>query len=128
MFQDEDDYCDDLPTTIDNKYKKPRSSVSSEAFGVYNKKSDFKAQVIPKSEETKQKINDRLAMAFMFSALDPKEKQIVVDAMSERKAVAGDVIIKQGEEGDALYVVESGTLSCFKLFAGKTEQTFLKKY
>jgi cAMP-dependent protein kinase regulator len=60
-------------------------------------------------------------MAFMFSALDSKEKAIVVDAMSEKKAVPGDVIIKQGDEGDALYVVESGTLSCFKLFAGKTE-------
>jgi cAMP-dependent protein kinase regulator len=64
----------------------------------------------------------------MFSALDLKEKQIVIDAMSEKRARPGDVIIKQGDEGDALYVVESGTLSCFKLFPGKSEQTFLKKY
>jgi cAMP-dependent protein kinase regulator len=41
--------------------------------------------------------------------------------MSERKASPGDVIIKQGDEGDVLYVVETGTLSCFKLFPGKTE-------
>ena len=27
-----------------------------------------------------------------------------------------------------LYVVESGELSCFKLFPGKSEETFLKKY
>lgn len=70
----------------------------------------------------------RLGQAFMFSALDEKEKQIVVDAMEERKAQAGDHIITQGEEGDYLYVVEVGTLSCFKLFPGNKEETFLKKY
>lgn len=57
----------------------------------------------------------------MFSALDPKEKDIVLGAMDERRAVKGDYIIKQGEEGDNLYVIETGTLSCFKLFPGKTE-------
>lgn len=64
----------------------------------------------------------------MFSALDEKEKTIVLDAMEERKASPGEPIIKQGEEGDNLYVVESGRLSCFKLFPGKSEPTFLKHY
>jgi cAMP-dependent protein kinase regulator len=64
----------------------------------------------------------------MFSALDDKEKDIVIDAMNERKAVLGDYIIKQGEDGDNLYVVESGKLKCEKLFAGNTEPTFLKHY
>ncbi len=32
---------DDLPEKLDNKYKKPRASVSSEAFGAWNKKGDF---------------------------------------------------------------------------------------
>ena len=27
-----------------------------------------------------------------------------------------------------MYVVETGTLSCYKLFSGKTDQTFLKTY
>jgi cAMP-dependent protein kinase regulator len=102
--------------------------VSAEAFGIHNKKGDFKASVIAKSEDTKKKIVARLNMAFMFSALDEKEKQIVVDAMGEKKAKPGEYIIKQGEEGDNLYVVESGTLSCSKLFAGKAEPTFLKKF
>lgn len=64
----------------------------------------------------------------MFSALDEKERRIVVDAMEERRAVAGEAIITQGEEGDNLYVVENGVLSCFKLFPGNTEETYLKKY
>jgi len=48
--------------------------------------------------------------------------------MDEKRAKPGDVIINQGEEGDNLYVVESGVLSCTKLFPGKSEPTFLKKF
>eukprot|EP00347_Sterkiella_histriomuscorum_P002262 403368839 len=125
---DEEDYVDDLPLPLINKNKGPRSSVSAEAFGDWNKKEAFEAKVVPKSQETKDKIMTRLGQAFMFSALDEKEKQIVVNAMEERKAVEGEHIITQGEEGDNLYVVESGTLSCFKLFPGNSVETFLKKY
>lgn len=118
-----------MPEKIDNKYKKgPRGSVSAEAFGSYNQKGDFEAKVIEKSAETKAKIVERLNMAFMFQALDDKDKEIVVNAMDERKAKPGEYIIKQGEEGDDLYVVESGVLSCSKLFSGNTGPTFLKKF
>ena len=48
--------------------------------------------------------------------------------MDEKRAAPGEFIIKQGEEGDNLYVVESGVLSCTKLFAGNSEPTFLKKF
>lgn len=64
----------------------------------------------------------------MFSGLDEKEKQIVVDAMAEKIASAGEVVIKEGDEGDSLYVVGSGTLSCTKVFKGQTTPTHLKKY
>ena len=64
----------------------------------------------------------------MFSGLDEKEKAIVVDAMDEKHALPGEVIIKEGDEGDSLYVVGSGTLSCTKVFKGQNAPTFLKKY
>jgi len=48
--EEDEDYLEILPEKLDNKYKKgPRSSVSAEAFGVYNKKEDFVAKVIEKS-------------------------------------------------------------------------------
>ena len=59
----------------------------------------------------------------MFSGLDEKEKDIVVGAMQEQKATAGQVIIQEGDEGDTLYVVGSGTLTCTKLFKGQTVPT-----
>jgi cAMP-dependent protein kinase regulator len=64
----------------------------------------------------------------MFSSLDPKEMNIVVDAMKEKIAKAGETIIKQGEDGDNLFVVESGTLKCTKLFPGEAEEKELLTY
>ena len=67
--------------------KKPnqRSSVSAEAYGNFNKKGNFKARIIPKSEEQKRRIQERLSKAFMFQALDEKESEIVINAMEEKK-------------------------------------------
>ena len=48
--------------------------MSAEAFGNWNKKTDFEAKIVPKSQETKDKILARLTQAFMFSALDEKER------------------------------------------------------
>ena len=64
----------------------------------------------------------------MFSGLDNSEKNTVVDAMEEKKCVKKEVVIKEGDEGETLYVVASGTLSCTKIFPGSTDPTFLKKY
>jgi len=64
----------------------------------------------------------------MFNALDENEFEIVVDAIEEVKAKAGDVIIKEGDQGDCMYVVESGDLECTKHFKGNPEPTFLKKF
>jgi cAMP-dependent protein kinase regulator len=64
----------------------------------------------------------------MFQALEEKEREIVINAMEEKTFKAGENVIKQGDDGDVLYVVESGTLDCTKLFAGKSEPTYLKTY
>jgi cAMP-dependent protein kinase regulator len=64
----------------------------------------------------------------MFSALEDKELRIVIDAIEEVKGNEGDVIIKEGDQGDCMYVLEKGSLDCTKVFAGQTEPTFLKEY
>ena len=64
----------------------------------------------------------------MFSALDVKELQIVVDAIEEVSGGAEFPVIVEGDAGDCMYVLESGTLDCTKVFAGNTEPTFLKTY
>lgn len=62
-----------------------RTSVSAEVYGKFNKKENFKPKVVPKTQAQKEKIAMRLNQAFMFSNLDDKEKEIVINAMEEVK-------------------------------------------
>lgn len=75
----------------------------------------------------------------MFAALDEKEQQIVIDAMEEKKFrlifityfilySQGDWIIKEGEEGNELYVIDSGEQDCYKQFNKDEEPKHLKTY
>lgn len=64
----------------------------------------------------------------MFSALDEKEKEVVIDAMTEVKVSNNEVVIQQGDQGDCLYVVDQGNLVCTKVFSGNTQPTFLRRY
>jgi cAMP-dependent protein kinase regulator len=47
--------------------------------------------------------------------LNAKELEIVIGAMEEKKFAAGDVIIKQGDEGNNLFVVDTGSLTCVRV-------------
>jgi len=84
--------------------------------------------VIAKDPEQKAKLEARLLTAFMFSNLDDKEMAIVVDAIEEARFAAGEAVIVEGDQGDCMYVVESGQLACTKVFGGSTEPTHLKDY
>ena len=124
---DEDDYVEDLP--VGKLYQaKERASVSSEAFGEFNKKGDYVPRVIEKAQDKKEAITNRLKQAFMFEALDDKERDIVVMAMEERTVSAGDYVINQGEDGAELFVVDSGVLECYKTFNQGEDPKYLKDY
>ncbi len=113
-----------------------RTSVSTEVYGQFNPKASFKPPKYDKTPELRAKIQKRLEEAFMFSSLNKEEFEIVIDAMQSVKVEKGKDIIKEGDDGDNLYVVESGVLECFKLFVtfyvkfqkGNTEPTMLKTY
>ena len=51
----------------------------------------------------------------MFSSLSPEDLAIILDAMQSVKKSPGELVIQEGEEGDCLYVVESGILYCTKV-------------
>jgi cAMP-dependent protein kinase regulator len=130
--EEEDEEHTELPTKEDiiakNQARSTRASVSAEVYGKFNQKSSFEAKVVPKSEEQKGRIRQKLSQAFMFSALDDKEQEIVINAMEEKTYQPEEFVINQGENGELLYVVDSGKLACYKLFSGNTEPTFLKNY
>lgn len=121
--EDEDDFMDVSPV---RKATGPRAAVSAEAYGEWNKKEDFKPRVIHKSVEQTARINERLTKSFMFSALEPNEREIVVNSMEERKVQAGSYVIRQNEDGNELLLVDSGILKCYKNIQG--EDKYLKDY
>ena len=48
--------------------------------------------------------------------------------MEEKKCFKNEVVIKEGDDWDCLYVVATGTLACTKIFKGSADPTFLKRY
>ncbi len=59
----------------------------------------------------------------MFNALNPAELEIVLGAMVSVSKKAGEVIIREGDDGDNLYVVGSGQLICTKIFVSYLAST-----
>lgn len=84
--------------------------MSAEAFGTWNQRKGFEPKNYPKTKEQETAIRDKLNNAFMFASLDEGEKDIVIAAMEEKVTEPKEVVIKEGDEGDCLYVVGQGTL------------------
>eukprot|EP00828_Plagiopyla_frontata_P046550 TRINITY_DN8304_c0_g1_i5.p1 TRINITY_DN8304_c0_g1~~TRINITY_DN8304_c0_g1_i5.p1 ORF type:complete len:394 (-),score=93.03 TRINITY_DN8304_c0_g1_i5:95-1276(-) len=131
--QEEDEFSEEQENELKNKQlqakeKGVRSGVSAEVFGEHNRREDFIPQVIQKTEEQKGRISQRLSQAFMFSGLDEKEKETVINAMEEKQFKAGEVVIQQGDDGNNLFVIDQGELECFKKYQNQEEEKFQKNY
>lgn len=112
--EDDDDYVDEIPEAPKSKAG-PRSSVSAEAYGAWNKKGTFNAPKYPKDAGQTQRIKTALLSGFMFSALDDKDMQVVIEAFKEEKRSPGNEVIKQFDEDAAsLFLIEKGTLAVHK--------------
>ena len=119
--EDEDDTIDDDKVQVSiNKAKVrmscPRVGVSSEVYGVFNKKEDWVPKFIQKTEEQIHRIKVKILQSFLFSNLEKEDLNYVIGAMEEKIFKEGETVIEQGENGDCLYVVESGELNCYKKF------------
>lgn len=114
--EEEDDDADDEPPPDWEKPQanKARTSVSAEAYGEWNAKKAFVPPVITKTDEQKDRLKGTLTQSFMFSNLDPNDLNIVIGAMKEVSVVADEAVIKQGDPGDFLFVIESGVYDCIK--------------
>ena len=108
--------------------KGQRSGISAEAFGKFNKKKEFKIRVIKKTEQQKEKIKNKCLTCFLFNNFDELEISNIVDACEEKKFKKNEFVIKQGDNGDNLYIIESGELICEKVFNKGESPTYLKTY
>eukprot|EP00927_Polykrikos_kofoidii_P072808 TRINITY_DN68902_c0_g1_i1.p1 TRINITY_DN68902_c0_g1~~TRINITY_DN68902_c0_g1_i1.p1 ORF type:complete len:416 (+),score=111.37 TRINITY_DN68902_c0_g1_i1:89-1336(+) len=124
--EEEDDDVEHVPPPAAYMNRGPRASVSAEAYGDWNKKGHFTAPVFPKTEVQKNRIRDVLQRSFLFSSLERNEVNVLVDAMQEKEAQAGQRILEQGEDGDCLFVVEEGQMNCYKK-QGEEEEKLVKE-
>lgn len=54
--------------------------------------------------------------------------QIILDAMEVRKFDQGQTVIRQGEDGNELFLIGEGTLRCTKVYPDSKEEVLLKTY
>jgi cAMP-dependent protein kinase regulator len=106
-----------------------RKGISAESYGTFNKKENFKPRFIQKTESQIGKIKSRILQSFLFGSLEPSDVNIVIGAMEEKNYAPGTNVITQGDNGDCLYIVESGELDCSKRFPDNpTVDKYLKTY
>lgn len=106
---------------------KKKNAISGEGYNPDAAK-DFKARVIEKSESQSQSIRKILSRNFMFNGLSEKDKEVVVNAMEIKEYQPEEFVIKQGDNGAELFIVESGTLKCTLKKKGLDNDIFIKNY
>lgn len=126
---DEDDIDDKLDHLVaKKKLSIKRSGVSAEVYGEFNKKESFVARKIEKTPEQIASIKTRILHSFLFGSLEQKDLEVVIGAMEDKTYNKDDYLIKQGDFGDSLFIVESGTLDCYKQFGKDEEPKKVKEY
>ena len=124
---------DDLPLnneSLKNRINN-RKSRESKKMGISGESAypaaDFVPRVIPKSADEETQLKVILEKNFIFNSLDPKDKNIIINAMERKEYKVNDTVIKQGDDGHELFVVFQGLLECHKKDS-KGKDVFLCNY
>ncbi|XP_029735197.1 cAMP-dependent protein kinase type II regulatory subunit isoform X3 [Aedes albopictus] len=103
-----------------NRYASRRKSVFAETYDPEADDDDDGARAIfPKTDEQRSRLCDSVKNILLFRSLDKEQMNEVLDAMFEKKVKAKDYIIKQGDDGDNFYVIESGI---YKAYVGEDQK------
>jgi CRP-like cAMP-binding protein len=106
-----DKFGDDSATPFPKEFQPGRrASVSAESYQP-SEVDPTHFVIIPKNSKSVHSIESAVSKNLLFKNLDPLQRRRIIDAMFERKVLAGETVIKQGDEGDNFYVVDQGTFS-----------------
>ncbi|CAI5756357.1 unnamed protein product [Candida verbasci] len=108
---------------VDPKTSKPiptsfnanrRTSVSAEALNPAKLKSEsWKPPTNNLSTTEEEELANNLKNNFLFKQLDSSSKKTVIAALQQKSFKRDSVIIKQGDEGDYFYIIETGTVDFY---------------
>uniref|UniRef100_A0A1I8PGF8 cAMP-dependent protein kinase type II regulatory subunit n=1 Tax=Stomoxys calcitrans TaxID=35570 RepID=A0A1I8PGF8_STOCA len=92
------------------RFSNRRKSVFAEAYDPENDADDDEGAtaVFPKSDEQRARLIESVKNVLLFRSLEKEQMNQVLDAMFERRVLPGENIIRQGDDGDNFYVIESG--------------------
>ncbi|XP_014246337.1 cAMP-dependent protein kinase type II regulatory subunit-like [Cimex lectularius] len=91
-----------------------RKSVFAEAYNPEDDADDEELPTVhPKTDVQRAALETHVGKVLIFNGLGKEELSTVLDAMFIKKIAAGEDVIKEGDEGDYFYVVESGKYKAF---------------
>ncbi|XP_066249756.1 cAMP-dependent protein kinase type II regulatory subunit [Euwallacea similis] len=96
------------------RFQSRRKSVFAETYDPEEDEDDDGTRTIfPKSDEQRQRLSEAVRNILLFRSLDKDQMNEVLDAMFEKRVNKGDIVIKQGDDGDNFYVIQSGVFFAF---------------
>ena len=81
-----------------------RGGISSGS--VHSENNKKKTEKIPKDQRSRDSLSRVFNTNIFFSHLDSGERSEICDALVQLTAQPGDVIIRQGDEGDTFYIID----------------------
>lgn len=89
-----------------------RGAVSAEPFSEEDATSYVK-KVVPKDYKTMAALSKAISKNILFAHLDENERSDIFDAMFPVIHCTDETVIKQGDEGDNFYIIDSGEVAVY---------------
>lgn len=101
-----------------SKEKKKQMSIATAAMAEEDL-TDWVMEKVPKSPDELKRIAEAVKANFLFQHLSGAQTQMVYDVMKKVSVSKGDVVIRQGDQGDWFYVVDEGEYQVTQQAGGK---------
>lgn len=75
---------------------------------------NWKPVIVPKDDAQTKEIVDVISKNILFQAMTSTERTMLANVMSRKQFEAGQVIIKEGDDGDNFYILSSGSIPISK--------------
>jgi len=89
-----------------------RGAVSAEPFSEEDA-TFYVKKVVPKDYKTMAALSKAISKNILFAHLDDNERSDIFDAMFPVIHCTGETILKQGDEGDNFYIIDSGEVAVY---------------